>query len=83
LSTVAVILAALGAMLGISLLFKPNARVRLGFYGCILGSVLLRVILALTQGMALNWLDIIVAVSLAVGIALEVMVLVRGRQKGS
>ena len=80
-ATVALAFAVIGALLGITLLFRPDRRVRLVFYACILVAAGSRVIMAQTQGMALNWLDAVVIVALVAGIGLEIAALMR-RPKG-
>ena len=75
-------LAVAGAALGIWLLYRPDTRIRLGFYACVLGCVILRVIMGRTQGMEVNWLDVIIAASFTVGVVLEAASFLKRARKG-
>jgi len=74
-------LAAIGAVLGIWLLYRPDPRIRTGFYLAVFGCVAIRIAMGRLQGMQVNWLDVVMAASFALGLVLEVASMLNRKRK--
>ena len=80
-NSVALGLAAIGAVLGIWLLYRPDPRVRAGFYTAVFGCIAVRIAMGRLQGMQVNWLDVVMAASFAVGVVLEVASMLKRKRE--